>query len=176
MEPESHEGRTIAAPTEEIQLMSSISSTPAAAGDEFWWQGSRMRIKARAADTNGALGLVEGSFYQGFGPPLHTHRREQEGMLVLEGQIRFRQGDEDFVAGPGTLSWVPPGVPHAFKVVSENARALVIVTPGGFEQMFADGGVPASAASEPPVQRYDPEAARALAERYGFDVLGPQLD
>ena len=71
---------------------------------------------------------------------------------------------------------MPPGVPHAFKVVSTRARALVIVTPGGFEQMFAEGGVPKSESSEPPVQEYDPDAARALAERYGFEVVGPQLD
>ena len=39
-------------------------------------------------------------------------------MLVLEGEIRFRQGTEKFVAGPGTLVWVPRGVPHAFTVQS----------------------------------------------------------
>jgi quercetin dioxygenase-like cupin family protein len=156
--------------------MSSSASKPEVTSDAFWWQGSLMRIKARAADTDGALGLVEGTFYRGFGPPLHIHRREQEGMLVLEGEIHFRQAEEDLVAGAGTLVWVPPGVPHAFKVTSASARALVILTPGGFEQMFADGGVPTSESSEPPVQHYDPDLASALAERYGFDVVGPQLE
>ncbi len=155
--------------------MTSIASTPDVTADTFWWQGSLMRIKARAADTGGAIGLVEGNFYKGFGPPLHVHHREDEGMLVLEGEIRFRQGEEEFVAGPGTLVWGPREVPHAFTVQSNSARALVIATPGGFEQMFADGGIPASEATEPPAQRYDPDAARALAEKYGFDVIGPQL-
>src|SRR4051794_5316170 len=150
--------------------MSSIAWKPDITGDEFWWQGSLMRIRARAADTDGALGLVEGTFYQGFGPPLHVHRRDSEGMLVLDGEIRFRQGERDILAGPGTFVWMPPGVPHAFKVTSPSARALVIITPGGFEQMFVDGGVPTTESSEPPVHQYDPEAARALAERYGFDV------
>jgi mannose-6-phosphate isomerase-like protein (cupin superfamily) len=134
-----------------------------------------MTITARAADTDGALGLVEGNFYEGFGPPLHVHHREDEGMLVLEGEIRFRQGEQEFVAGPGKLVWGPRKVPHAFKVQSTSARALVIVTPGGFEQMFADGGARVGETTEPPVQNYDPEAARALAEKYGFDVIGPQL-
>ena len=76
--------------------------------DAFWWQGSLMRIKARGEDTGGALGVVEGTFYEGFGPPLHVHSREDEAFYMLEGKIRFRQGDEEFVAGPGT--WVgPPG-------------------------------------------------------------------
>jgi mannose-6-phosphate isomerase-like protein (cupin superfamily) len=155
--------------------MIGIASTPNAIGNAFWWQGSLMTIKARAADTGGALGLVEGTFYEGFGPPLHVHHHEDEGMLVLDGEIRFRQGAEDFVAGPGTLVWVPREVPHAFTVQSPTARALVIVTPGGFEQMFVEGGVPVSETAEQPAQSYDPEAARALAEKFGFDVIGPQL-
>ena len=155
--------------------MSTFASVADATIDAFWWQGSLMKIKARAEDTGGALGLVEGNFYEGFGPPLHVHHREDEGMLVLEGEIRFQRGVEDFVAGPGTLVWVPREVPHAFKVKSASARALVLVTPGGFEQMFADGGIPASESTEPPVQEYDPEAARALSTKSGFDVIGPQL-
>ena len=158
--------------------MIGIASTPGATkttGDAFWWQGSLMTIKARAADTGGALGLVEGVFYEGFGPPLHVHHREDEGMLVLDGEIRFRQGTEEFVTGPGTLVWVPREVPHAFTVRSPRARALVIVTPGGLEQMFVDGGGPVSEMAEPPPQAYDPEAARALAAKFGFDVVGSQL-
>jgi quercetin dioxygenase-like cupin family protein len=142
--------------------------------DAYWWQGSLMTIKARASDTGGAIGLVEGEFYEGFGPPLHVHHHEDEGMYVLEGEIRFRQGEDEFVAGPGALIWAPKGTPHAFQVESTTARALVIVTPAGFEQIFVEGGVPAGA-SPPPKQHYDPEAARALAAKFGFDVVGPQL-
>jgi quercetin dioxygenase-like cupin family protein len=143
--------------------------------DAFWWQGSLMQIKARAEGTDGALGLVEGSFYRGFGPPLHVHSREDEAMYVLEGEIRFRQGDDEFVAGPGTWVWCPRGIGHAFRVESEKARALVIVIPGGLERMFEEGGIPVGESADPPVQEYDPRAAAALAERFGFDVVGPQL-
>ena len=144
--------------------------------DAYWWQGALMQIKARAEGTGGALGLVDGSFYRGFGPPLHVHSREDEAMYVLEGEIRFRQGDEEFVAGPGTWVWHPRGIAHAFKVESERARALVVVTPGGFERMFEQGGVPLSESPEPPVQEYDPDAAAAISEQFGFEVVGPQLE
>ena len=158
--------------------MSTVASNPDpdTATESYWWQGSLMTIRARAADTSGAVGLIEGSFYEGFGPPLHVHHREDESMLVLEGKIRFRQGEREFTAGPGTFVWGPREVPHAFRVQSRRARALVLVTPGGFEEMFAAGGVPAGEASEPPNQRYDSDAARALGEKFGFDVIGPQLD
>jgi quercetin dioxygenase-like cupin family protein len=153
-----------------------VSESHIAQPDTFWWQGSLMKIKARAEDTGGALGLVEATFrHQGFGPPLHVHSREDEAFYVLEGQIRFRQADDEFVAGPGTWVWGPRGVPHAFKVESEGARALVMVTPGGFERMFEEGGVPATQSADPPEEHYDPEAAIAISKRFGFEVVGPQL-
>jgi quercetin dioxygenase-like cupin family protein len=153
-----------------------VSESHLARQDTFWWQGSLMKIKARAEDTGGALGLVEATFrQQGFGPPLHVHSREDEAFYVLEGQIRFRQADREFVAGPGTWVWGPRGVPHAFKVESQGARALVMVTPGGFERMFEEGGVPATESSKPPEDEYDPEAAVAISKRFGFEVVGPQL-
>jgi quercetin dioxygenase-like cupin family protein len=155
--------------------MGSAASNTRPQQDAFWWQGSLMTIKARAEDTGGALGLVEGSFYEGFGPPLHVHSREDEALYVLEGQIRFRRGDDEFVAGPGTWVWCPRGVPHAFRVESESARALVVVTPGGFERMFEEGGVSAAESAGPAEQAYDPEAAVAISKRFGFDVVGPQL-
>jgi hypothetical protein len=46
--------------------------------------------------------------------------------------------------------WGPRGVPHAFNVESESARALVLVTPGGFERMFEEGGVALAESAEPP--------------------------
>jgi quercetin dioxygenase-like cupin family protein len=155
--------------------MNSAAASVSPGQDAYWWQGALMRIKARAEDTGGALGLVDGSFYQGFGPPLHVHSREDEGLYVLEGQIRFRQGADEFVAGAGTWVWGPRGVPHAFKVESKRARALVIVTPGGFERMFEEGGIPAGDSTEPPEQDYDPEDAIAISKRFGFEVIGPQL-
>ena len=155
--------------------MSSVPSYADSPGDAFWWQGALIRIKIRSADTGGSLGLVEGSFPDGFGPPLHVHHREDEGFYVLDGEIKFRQGDHEFVAGAGTLVWGPRGVPHSFRVLSGGARALVIMTPGGLERMFEEGGVSTRMCAEPPMVKYDPDAARGLAEKFGFEVLGPPL-
>lgn len=155
--------------------MSAATSTVDSHEDAFWWQGGLYLMKARAEDTGGAVGLVEATLYRGFGPPLHVHSREDEAFYVIEGEILFRQGDEEFVRGAGSWVWGPRGVPHAFKVQSESARALILVTPGGFERMFEVGGVPVSESPEPPVQDYDPEAAVAMSKRFGFEVVGPQL-
>jgi quercetin dioxygenase-like cupin family protein len=155
--------------------MSSTTSNLNGRANTYWWNGGLMEIKARAADTGGALGALEGRFFeQGYGPPLHVHSREDEIAYVLGGEIRFRRGDEEFVAGPGTWVWHPRGVPHSFKVESDGARALFLFTPGGLEQMFEDGGAPAAHASEPSAQP-DVETAIALAKQYAFEVVGPQV-
>jgi quercetin dioxygenase-like cupin family protein len=156
--------------------MSGTTSNAGPRQDAFLWQGSLMEIKARAEDTGGALAVLDGHFFEaGYGPPLHVHSREDEAMYVLEGQIRFRVGDEEFVSGPGSLVWQPRGIPHTFSVESEGARALVVFTPGGLEGMFEEGGVPAGESAEPTQRQYDPQAAAALARRYCFEVVGPQL-
>jgi hypothetical protein len=50
--------------------MSSTTSNVSPRQDTYWWQGSRMEIKARAEDTGGALGVLEGRFFeQGYGVP-----------------------------------------------------------------------------------------------------------
>jgi quercetin dioxygenase-like cupin family protein len=155
--------------------MITTASDAASHPDAIWWQGSLMRIQGRAENTGRALGLVDAIFYEGFGPPLHVHQREDEGFYVLEGEIRFRKGDDEFIAGPGTLVWLPRGVAHAFKVQPGGARALLLLTPGGFERMFEEGGVPTSQSEDAPTDEYDPEVLVALAARYGMEVVGPQL-
>ena len=155
--------------------MSKVVVAPEHREDAYWWQGGLYRMKARAEDTGGALGLVEASLYRGFGPPLHIHRREEEAFYVIEGKVRFRRGDEEFVGGPGTWVWGPRDVPHTFKVESGSARALILVTPGGFERMFEAGGVPVTESPEPPVHEYDPEHTIAISKQFGFEVVGPQL-
>jgi quercetin dioxygenase-like cupin family protein len=140
-----------------------------------WWQGARMTIRAHGDGTGGALGLVEARFPAGFGPPLHVHHREDEALYVLEGRLRCRAGDRELTAGPGQLVFGPREVPHAFQAGPEGARALVLMLPAGLEQMFLDGGVPATDPDVPPVEDYDLEQVAVLAARYGFDIVGPPL-
>jgi quercetin dioxygenase-like cupin family protein len=80
--------------------MSLLASFPGSAEDAFWWHGSLIHIKARSTQTGGALGLVHGHFPAGFGPPLHVHHWEDEGIYVLDGEVRFPQGEDEFIGTP----------------------------------------------------------------------------
>jgi integrase len=54
--------------------------------------------------------------------PSHSHPEEQM-TFVLSGRIAFRSGRRTIEAGPGDVVHVPPGVPHAARVVG--ARRVV---------------------------------------------------
>jgi quercetin dioxygenase-like cupin family protein len=141
----------------------------------FWWQGVLMTLKAHRGSTGGAFGLIEARFPANFGPPLHVHHHEDEAFYVLDGELRCRQGDSEFTAGPGELVFGPRELPHAFKAGPDGARALVLLTPAGLEQMFQEGGVPAHDPTTPPVEDYDVQQVVELSAKYGMDVTGPPL-
>lgn len=100
------------------------------------------------------------------GSPIHTHRHEDEYSFVLEGEVGVQIGDEVLTAGPGDLVCKPRGVAHAFWNASdEPARLLEIISPGGFEEYFAQLGE-LFATPGPP----DLEAVGAIASRFGLEV------
>ncbi len=143
---------------------------------ETWWQGALFRVRGRHQTTGGALGLVEAEFWPGMGTPLHIHHREDEAFYVLRGQIRFRLGDDQFTASSGDFVFGPREIAHCFKVLDPGARALVLMTPAGLEQMFIEGGVPVTDPTSPPSREYHLEDVKRLAAKYGFDIVGPPLD
>ena len=68
----------------------------------------------------------------------------------------------------------PRGVPHAYRVESEQARWLVINNPAGFEQLVRAASEPAPRAElPPPGQPLDPAPLAQTAAEYGIEILGP---
>ena len=144
--------------------------------EAVWWQGALFTVKGRRETTGGALGLVEARFWAGMGTPLHVHHREDEAFYILDGEIRFRRGDEDFVAGPRDFVFAPRELAHCFKVLDGGATALVLMTPAGLEHMFVEGGVPVRNPEDPPGREYDLDHVRELARKYSFDIVGPPIE
>jgi mannose-6-phosphate isomerase-like protein (cupin superfamily) len=112
--------------------------------------------------------------------PTHTHRNEDEYSFVLSGRMGAMIGDEVVEAGPGELVIKPRGVPHAFwNATDEETRVLELISPGGFEQYFADlapilgaNGPPDFAAMGQVQARYeltmDVDSIGPLVERFGL--------
>lgn len=60
-----------------------------------------------SAGTTGALSAVEFVAPRGFGPPLHSHRYDDE-LIVLEGEVSFRTGDDASLATTSGLKICGP--------------------------------------------------------------------
>jgi len=135
--------------------------------DLFYFLGTPTSLRATAATTNGAFGLVEGQLPPGFESPYHVHTNEDEAFYVVEGEMAFIVDGKWTVAGPGTYAFGPRNLPHGFKVVGETpARLLLLCSPGGFEGFVNELRQPEPA---PP----DMGVLVATATRYGIEILGP---
>jgi quercetin dioxygenase-like cupin family protein len=129
-------------------------------GTPIWFLGNLMVLKATAASTTGAYGLLESWVRPGASPPLHVHHRE----------------DETFRAGPGSYVFLPRGVPHTFRVDGDApAHMLTMLTPGGGEAFFVKGGRPAESATFPPPAVPDLVRLERVAHEFGSEFVGPPL-
>jgi quercetin dioxygenase-like cupin family protein len=106
---------------------------------------------ASGQDTDNAYALIHCFFRKGFTPPPHFHKYEDESFYMLEGEIDFQAGDKKITCGRGDLVILPREVPHSFNLVTDTAKALLLITPAGFETVFKEFGIPAVTLDLPPV-------------------------
>jgi quercetin dioxygenase-like cupin family protein len=125
-------------------------------------------FKIDAADTGGALSIVEHPFVVGALVPPHVHTLEDEYSIVIEGEIGFRSNDREVVLGAGGYIIKPRGEVHAmWNAGSTPARMIEVISPAGFEGFFREltdmtaVGVP------------DPADVATLGGRYGLPFAQP---
>ena len=145
-------------------------------GNSHWYLDNLITVKALGSDTVGAYSLLEITAPAGGGPPLHIHTKEDEAVYIIEGEITYQIGDRSIKANAGAFVLMRKGIPHTFRVETA-AKALVILSPPGFENYFIEGGRSAEAKTlpPPPHEPTDFERLRAIAAKYGNNVLGPPL-
>ncbi len=100
------------------------------------------RFLIEAEETGGRFSLVEHPIPpRTLAAPLHKHLDEDEFSYVLEGRLGVILGDEIVYGNPGDLVIKPRNQWHTFWNASDKpCRILEIISPGGFERMFADMG------------------------------------
>lgn len=139
-----------------------------------WFRGTLDSLVAKASDTGGVYGVVMRIAPRGFTAPIHQHSREDTGFLILDGRLTMMVGGVEKVMGPHEFAFAPRDVPHWFRVESEMARFIEIVTPGGFEGFHHATSCPAERYELPPADLapVTPEELKAASSRYGTTVLG----
>ena len=136
-----------------------------------WFAGGLVEVRVQAAQSGGRLGAWESHESGGDRLPLHVHTREDEQVLLLEGTLTFHVGEGIHHLAAGDTLALPREVPHAHVVTSPTARILTIATPGGFERLFTEFGVPALPNTTAPA--LDAGALNKAAAHFGVRVVGP---
>jgi quercetin dioxygenase-like cupin family protein len=143
-------------------------------GEQMWFAGGgTFTWKATAAETGGALIMLEDRMVRGKTTPLHTHPNEDEAIYVLEGELLVDVEGEQRRVGQGGLFFAPRGVAHAFMVTSETAHVLSVQTPGTGESFYRDAGEPIGSAADAS-RPADWARLRTVAEQSeSIELLGP---
>ena len=108
-------------------------------------------------------------------PPLHVQHDHDEVFYLMSGHVSIHLPGSRIDLGSGRAAFAPRGVPHTYRLESEEgARWLVATTSGAFADFVAEVAVPAEDDGYAPAAlipaRQDLAAAAARA---GIDLLGP---
>ncbi len=126
-------------------------------------------VKVSGSDTNGDLAIFEQtSLSMGKGTPLHVHHYQDEIFYVMEGEYRFRVGEDTYTLTKGDSIFLPRTVPHAWTQVSPLGKMNVIVQPAGkLEEFFLS----VAALDHEPSN----EEIKKIFEDNDMSVVGPPL-
>jgi quercetin dioxygenase-like cupin family protein len=142
----------------------------------LWFLNTHVTIRVSSRDSLDGISVLEHWASQGDSPPLHIHHDEDEIFHVLEGEVRYRVGDQEHRARTGETLLAPKGIPHTYRVESAEARMLTI-TRGEFENFIRAFGRPAEGGGLPSLSGPPtPEQAEALAhagQQFGIELVGP---
>ncbi|HYM57301.1 MAG TPA: cupin domain-containing protein [Solirubrobacteraceae bacterium] len=143
-------------------------------GDAVAVGGLGVRFMVGGEQSGGGFSLVEHPIApRTLAAPMHSHQHEDEYTYVLEGEVGVQVGDEIRYAAVGDLVFKPRGIAHAFwNRRDEPARALEIISPGGFERYFAE------IAPLLPPQRPEPdfEGLAEVRRRYGLEMDAESIE
>ena len=134
--------------------------------------GELVTCKVTAAQTGGAYSLFEVVSPPGGVPRPHIQHWEDECLYVIVGVFEFVEEDETFLAGPGSVVYVPKGNLHTYRNAGRAAgRLLITQTPGGMhERFFEEIGEPAT---EWAPTKDAPVGLAATAAKYGIEMATP---
>lgn len=134
----------------------------------FSFRALKVFVEIDSKDTNGAVAILRVFVPPGDGAAPHMHSREDEVFTVVRGHYRFRHGEMEVDAPPGTVVFLPRGEPHTFRNISaEPGEHTLTLIPGGLENYFREIGA---------LQRLGPLDTAKVAEianRYGLTQLPP---
>jgi len=150
-----------------------IASGQARFDEVIQLRGEPYDCKLSGRDTAGAMCIFE--FTGSSSGPRRRHREQVEWIYVVDGDLRFVVGDDEFQAGPGESVFVPRQTACAWaSMPGRPARIVDVYQPAGqMEEFFREL---AKFNSGPPVHEVlSLDEFRSLFDQHGMEVAGPPL-
>jgi quercetin dioxygenase-like cupin family protein len=131
--------------------------------------GRSFSLKLLAQETHESIMMFEETVPAGTRSTLHLHHDSDEVAYVLSGEVTFSIGGQVTIGGPGSCTFMPRGVPHAWKSTgAETGRVLFLYTPakaGGLIEEQQRTGRKFASLSE--------HELTDILQRHGWELLGP---
>jgi mannose-6-phosphate isomerase-like protein (cupin superfamily) len=142
-----------------------------------WYKGILTSLMAGAKDNGGAFDFSITTMKRGTEPPPHIHSREHEFFYILSGDVKVFVGGEVFELTGGDCMFMPLGIAHAFRIISEELHWIALITPGGFLEIISEMSAPAQRMDVPrdpdtiTYANVDMTETIKIAERFGLRFL-----
>jgi quercetin dioxygenase-like cupin family protein len=155
-----------------MAIEATFKSSSGAVDDSVVLMGDTYRVLIDEKGSRGVIGVIECLIQPGGGPPPHLNRREDLTWYVLENHLTFSLGEHSQRVSAGESLFIPKETSdyHTFRNDGAlPARALLVVSPGGFEGFIREAGVPAGE----PAPEITPEGVQQmvrLGRQYGMDM------
>jgi len=144
-----------------------------------WWFLGTLAVLRNPVGAPRLPAVIELTIPPGGSPPRHVHHELEDSLLVLDGEVVVRCGEQTIVGKPGTYVVVPLGTEHTFRVTSPGpARLLLIHADDSFLQLIEAAGTPALELRLPPAGEFDMdmETLVRLNEEHDSRIVGPSLE
>jgi quercetin dioxygenase-like cupin family protein len=99
-------------------------------GTTYQVLGFTTTLRARAQDVGGFYEVMDSVFPPGRGMFPHVHQHTNESLVVVEGEVLLRIGEQETLAPAGTLAFIPHGTVHGFQNIgTTDCRTLFWMMP-----------------------------------------------
>lgn len=146
----------------------------------YWFLDTLVKVRISGDKNSDEISVLEHRAPHGDSPPLHIHHTEDEIFVVLEGVFRFVIGGDEYRLETGETILAPKGIPHAYRVESQQGgRWLTITTGHDFENFVKAVSRPAKGDGLP--ERHGPPSEEfkaklsSMSAEYNIEIVGPPL-
>lgn len=142
------------------------------------YHGGYFKTLLSPQQSGGGMAILDMVLPKGAEPPPHVHQNEDETFYILNGTVEFTINGKPHRLETGATLFAPRGIPHYFKILTDTAHILTIITPGDLWNYFMEFSEPCYETPRitrpaPPTPEQIRYMTERLSNRYSLKLLIP---